>query len=63
MRNLYMTDWGEVVISPEEASLVQTWLEAQRFSVVDTLPKSWVNRALALMADIERVAKWKYENA
>lgn len=69
MRSLYMTDWGEVAISPDDAASLEHLAficDAYRLTEDERL-EPLVRRAFekyrAKLDDIERVARWKHENA
>ena len=70
MPDLYMTDYGEVAISPKEAHDFQ--MAARLLAACARLPEGHYLQGLANSvkercrmkeAEIIRVAKWKHENA
>lgn len=61
---VYATEWGDVKLSPSEALNLDTWLRLERDCVeppYSTLfERNVAPKLAAKIADIERVAKWKY---
>lgn len=57
---IYVHDLADVRLSQHEGAFLSLCMEAAQFGYV--LPAPVVRKQEALMADIERVARWKFEH-